>query len=161
MGLRCRPRARHPHPRSTEVIYKVGPSQGLDSDLWSPDGSPWCRYGSGPIVCLNGEACVNPHHGRRSRRSKAPAPTPGCSSAAEHLALNQASVGSSPTTRTARWMIWVSTPNATFALEVDETRKVVFAPPIARYTIGWDASKAKAYFRIRRADVQVIDVLPL
>lgn len=56
-------------------------------------------------------------------------------------------------------MIWVTTSNATFALEVDETRKVVYAPPIARYTVGWDASKAKNYFRIRRADVRIVDLV--
>lgn len=49
--------------------------------------------------------------------------------------------------------VWVSLRFATFALLV-ERGAVVDAAPIADYTVGWDARRAVAYFRGRRADVR-------
>lgn len=30
--------------------------------LVDPDGAPWCRFGPGTLLCLNGPACPNPNH---------------------------------------------------------------------------------------------------
>jgi hypothetical protein len=42
--------------------YTVGPAGGLSRDLYAPDGEPWCRFGKGPIRCLNEGRCQNPTH---------------------------------------------------------------------------------------------------
>lgn len=43
-------------------IYKSGPAAGKDSDLYCVDGSTWCKFGQGSVLCQNGEACLNHNH---------------------------------------------------------------------------------------------------
>jgi hypothetical protein len=130
-------------------------SEPRDLRFYAPDGAPWCRYGRG-FECMNGDACMN------HERPPSPATPPGASSTAEHPRSARAIEGSSPspsTIREAHWIISVSLPHATFGLLVDATKHVVGAPPIARYTIGWHASRAKNYFRDRPgATVTIIEL---
>lgn len=126
-----------------------------DGRFYAPDGTPWCRYGRG-LTCMNGDMCKN------HERLPSAATPPGRSSAAEPPTLNRLVEGSSPSARTireARWIISVSLPRATFGLLVDSSKHVIDAPPIARYTIGWHASRAKNYFRDRPgATVTIIEL---
>lgn len=39
-----------------------GPATGLDDDLYSSDGTAWCRFGAGSTECMNGKACRNLNH---------------------------------------------------------------------------------------------------
>lgn len=50
---------------SMNDTYDIGPAQGLSRALYSPDGQPWCRFGSGSTACLNESEqrqCQNPWH---------------------------------------------------------------------------------------------------
>lgn len=48
-----------PHARETPL----DPESEVDSDLYGPDGRPWCRYGKG-LGCQNGDRCLAPSHRR-------------------------------------------------------------------------------------------------
>lgn len=56
-----------------------------------------------------------------------------------------------------RYLIWVDTGRACFGLVVSDELVVTRAPPIARYTVGWPAARAKGYLRGRGFEVQVRD----
>ena len=51
--------------------------------------------------------------------------------------------------------LWVSQEYATFLLVVKDGI-VVDAPPIARWTLGKDATWLKAYYRLRKVDVREV-----
>jgi hypothetical protein len=48
-----------PHAREAPLEIDRGPS----SDLYGPDGEPWCRFGKG-LGCLNGDQCLSSTHRR-------------------------------------------------------------------------------------------------
>lgn len=56
----------------------------------------------------------------------------------------------------ARWLIWVNQGHACFGLIVNKDHVVISAPPIARFTLGMQAAKAKQYYRARGAEVRVL-----
>ena len=56
---------------------------------------------------------------------------------------------------TDRWVLHVDLPFACFGLVIDEELRVVAAPPIARYALGWSAGRAKRYFQGRGATTQI------
>jgi hypothetical protein len=62
------------------------------------------------------------------------------------------------TTRTPQpALLWVSLPFATFGLVISSSLQVVDSPPIARYTLGWNARDAWRYFAGRGAQVLVAE----
>jgi hypothetical protein len=52
------------HARAEDTEISIDPEiENIDSDLYGPDGTPWCRFGR-DFTCLNGSRCLNPNHRR-------------------------------------------------------------------------------------------------